>query len=193
MTDKASLPTVHSIDTPQMEDMQITAELVRELFDYCPETGFLTHKRSNNKAKPGLRAGHQRRDGYRQINCGGHCMSEHRIVWLWWYGEWPKQQLDHINRCKSDNRIANLRDVDQGTNMRNRDKYVRRRGGHRGGGRPNPTGLVGARRLGDGAWFSTTQVAGRRIYLGQFETAEAAHAAYMAAQERIAAGLPARA
>ncbi|XUG57626.1 HNH endonuclease [Bordetella pertussis] len=36
------------------------------------------------------------------------------------YGAWPTQNIDHVNGDRSDNRIANLRDVPQAVNMQNR-------------------------------------------------------------------------
>ena len=35
------------------------------------------------------------------------------------HGDWPADQIDHINGVRSDNRIENLRAVDQLTNSRN--------------------------------------------------------------------------
>jgi HNH endonuclease len=43
----------------------------------------------------------------------------HRIVWALHYGAWPTQYIDHINRVRLDNRIANLRDVSRLENARN--------------------------------------------------------------------------
>ena len=35
----------------------------------------------------------------------------HRICYAMFYGKWPINQIDHINRNRSDNRICNLRDA----------------------------------------------------------------------------------
>lgn len=45
----------------------------------------------------------------------------HRLAWLLHYGEWPRGDVDHINRNRSDNRITNLRDVSRSTNLLNHD------------------------------------------------------------------------
>ena len=43
----------------------------------------------------------------------------HHAVWAVCKGRWPKQQLDHINGNKQDNRIENLREVSASENMMN--------------------------------------------------------------------------
>ena len=46
-------------------------------------------------------------------------VSLHHAVWAVCKGCWPKQQIDHINGNKHDNRIENLREVCQSENMMN--------------------------------------------------------------------------
>lgn len=43
----------------------------------------------------------------------------HRLAWYIVYGKLPEMEIDHINQDKSDNRIANLRDVPKDVNQRN--------------------------------------------------------------------------
>ena len=47
----------------------------------------------------------------------------HRIVWLLNTGEWPVNNIDHINRDSLDNRFENLRDVTQAENNTNKGDY----------------------------------------------------------------------
>jgi hypothetical protein len=42
-----------------------------------------------------------------------------RLAWLYVHGEWPKNQIDHINRLRDDNRLVNLRDVTHTENCNN--------------------------------------------------------------------------
>ena len=120
--------------------MELTAEIARELLTYNPDTGKLFwkerpakyfknpkwHMKSwNNKwaGKEALTAITRRKSG--QIaKLDGRLLnkkySTHRIVWLIYYGEWPKNQIDHINQDPTDNRIKNLRDVTCSENNKNR-------------------------------------------------------------------------
>ena len=102
------------------------AELARKLFDYNPETGELLWRISPPR-KPsfkGQEAGCFRyQDGYLSIGVSGKVYLAHRIIWLIVYGEWPENQIDHINGCGKDNRLANLRDVSAQINSRNSKLY----------------------------------------------------------------------
>lgn len=64
-------------------------------------------------------AGTKSKEGYLVVQVFGKPHKAHRIVWLLYTGEWPKQEIDHINRVKSDNRPINLRDVSKGMNQLN--------------------------------------------------------------------------
>lgn len=70
--------------------------------------------------------------GYLIIKVKGVQLKAHRVAWLLCYGDFPKSELDHINRNKLDNRIENLRESNR--TQQNRNKYFH----------PNPdTGEVG--------------------------------------------------
>ena len=46
-------------------------------------------------------------------------ISLHRSVFAYHHGRWPEKTIDHINGCRTDNRIENLREVSQSENMTN--------------------------------------------------------------------------
>lgn len=61
------------------------------------------------------------KDGYLIIKVKGHQFKAHRIVWLLCKGDFPKRELDHINRNRTDNRIENLRESNRKEQVCNRD------------------------------------------------------------------------
>jgi hypothetical protein len=82
----------------------IDAKTVRELLDYCPETGIFTWKVGREPA------GYKHKyHGYIVLTLFDKRYMTHRLAWLYVHGEWPSGEIDHINLEKTDNRIANLR------------------------------------------------------------------------------------
>lgn len=111
--------------------------------------------------------------GYRFIQFSTSLYKAHRIVWKMVTGQEPEDFLDHINGDRSDNRISNLREA---TDLQNR---------HNAGKRKNNTsGLRGAFST---PWGFLAQIGVNRktVYLGYFNTAEDAHAAYCEAAQKL--------
>lgn len=103
--------------------IEITQELLKEYFEY--QNGHLYWiKVRSNRLKIGQRAGTEGGDGYITIYLYSKPYREHRLIWLYHYGCWPKEHLDHINGIRDDNRIENLRETDQTTNKYNRKSCV---------------------------------------------------------------------
>ena len=97
----------------------ITQDLVKELFDY--KDGKLYWKvRKANRTKIGDEAGCTEVQGYRVIKINDKLYKTHILIWLWYFGELPPNQIDHINQVRDDNRIENLRSVTQQQNLRNK-------------------------------------------------------------------------
>lgn len=98
----------------------LTLERLKELYNYDPETGVFTRKvKSSNGLLPGTVAGSPKGNGYLRIQIDGKVYQCHRLAWLYVYGVWPENQIDHINHVRDDNRICNLRDVTAKQNSRN--------------------------------------------------------------------------
>lgn len=100
--------------------MGITQERLKKLLDYDPLTGVFTWKVSKSKSiRIGRIAGFINFFGYRMISIDNKQYREHRLAWLYIYGEFPQHGTDHVNHVRNDNRISNLRDVKQSENVRN--------------------------------------------------------------------------
>ncbi|ELA08277.1 hypothetical protein MOMA_06936 [Moraxella macacae 0408225] len=110
----------------------ITIADIKDCLDYNPDTGHLTWiKKIARQITPNTRAGYRAKDGYRHVKLGGKKYAEHRLIWYYVHGEFPKGQIDHINQVRDDNRIENLRDVSASENARNRhqrDSRLQERG-----------------------------------------------------------------
>ncbi len=111
-----------------------TQEEVRLRFTYDPETGVLRHTKINKMAgrMHGKEAGYLHPNGYVVVNVRGRLYSVHRIAWLFTYGELPAWHLDHINRVRHDNRIANLRQATLSQNKHNSNMYSNNKSGEQG-------------------------------------------------------------
>ena len=154
-------------------------ELVRELFNYDPITGFFTAKVAKPHRKIGAVVGTKKDNGYLHFSVEGKKYGAHRIAWLYFYGEMPKGDIDHIDGNRTNNSINNLRCVDRSTNLEN----MRQAKSHN-----KSTGLIGSYKINDCSFASRIQVKGKDIYLGVFRTAEEANAAYIKAKRVMHSG-----
>lgn len=114
--------------------MHLTQTALQQLLNYDPITGqFSWATRVSQRCKPGDPAnGRDNGNGYRQITLQGEAFMAHRLAWLYVYGEWPKEEIDHINGNRSDNRITNLRKASRKQNMENKRLYRNSTSGVRG-------------------------------------------------------------
>jgi len=149
----------------------LTAERLRELLEYAPETGLFYWRKHRGGVAAGQGAGSAHSGGYRLIVIDGIHHYAHRLAWLHVHGEDPKQEIDHINGIRTDNRIANLRQCSRRENARNKRRQNSRF-----------KGVV--LRPASGKWCAQIGLNGRSVYLGIYDTAEAAAAAYDAAARR---------
>lgn len=141
---------------------QITAQMVRDRLDYDRETGVLRWKVSPcNNCPVGSIAGGKGCRGYVSVKLLHHPYQAHRLAWLIVHGTWPGI-IDHIDGDKTNNALANLREATASQNQVNKPC----RGYHY-------SSRVG--RFG-----SSIRVNGEKVWLGYFDTAEAARSAYLA-------------
>jgi hypothetical protein len=150
-----------------------------EALHFDPQTGvFVWRVSTGQRVKAGEEAGCID-NGYRVIKLDGRMYRAHRLAWFYCHGEWPAQQIDHRNGRRDDNRLSNLRVVDNSTNMENQ----------REARADSCSGLMGVRLHHRGhCWEARIKVKGRSRRLGSFASAELAHAAYLAAKRVAHAG-----
>lgn len=155
----------------------LTAERLRELLHYDPETGVFTWRvNRGGPAKAGSRAGNVNRVlGYLQIRVDRVLYYGHRLAWLYVHGEWPADQQDHVNGMRDDNRLVNLRECTPAENCQNLSIRV-----------SNTSGHIGVSWCSErGKWHARIAVGNRHKHLGRFNSTEAAAAAYQEAKREL--------
>lgn len=149
----------------------ITFEMASKLLSYDPDTGLLRWKDRRLDALSKFSAGAIDKHGYTRIRIHGIDYQGHRIAWLLYYGKFPENQIDHINREKSDNRISNLRNTLPQQNCEN--VFTKER-------------LQGAQfHRPSGKWRSSIGHNYKRIHIGYFDTAIEAHEAYLEKKKQL--------
>lgn len=117
----------------------ITQELLRKIFHYDPETGVfkrIGRLKCNGQVTPCDFVGTATSThGYFQYTVKNKTYDVHRLIFMYAEGEWPPEDVDHINGNRQDNRWVNLRLVSRRDNLRNSGKEVTSESGHRGVGR----------------------------------------------------------
>lgn len=159
---------------------ELTAARLRELLHYDKATGFFW-KRSPFAKKSVLVDGLRRvgkmnsTNGYVYVSADGRVYRAHRLAWLYVYGVWPTEQLDHKDRNRENNAIRNLRECNNAENSYNR-----------GIRDDNTSGYIGVTwNRGRGKWQSQIKRGGNNKVLGLFECPREAYEEYKSAKKDI--------
>ena len=144
------------------------------MLGYDPETGvFVWRVQRNNNIKAGRTAGTHDTHGYLQIGVNSKLYLAHKLAWLYVHGVWPTEQIDHINRFRDDNRLANLRLATMSENRQNAKRRA-----------DNSSGAKGVywhkKNL---KWTARISIDSKKIHLGCFLSFDDAVAARRAAEE----------
>jgi len=155
----------------------LSQKTLKELLHYDPDTGALTWKyrhreyfeslksfRSFNIRWRGREAGTTNRNGYVDIDIFGKKYRSSRLIWFYMHGRWPKDQIDHINHIRDDNRFINLREATNQINSHNQKLAKNNTSGHCGVGWYKP----------NNKWQAGIMISHEQIYLGRFDSIEAA-------------------
>ena len=155
-------------------------QFLHKLLSYDAETGKLYWRErhrgmfKNNKSYGMWNTRYANQPAFTAINQGylqgcvyKHIIRAHRVIWAMHYGEWPVDDIDHINGIRNDNRICNLRIVTRSENLRNQKRSSK-----------NTSGVTGVYwHKATGRWMAQLKVHQKTVYLGRFDTIEAAVAA----------------
>lgn len=142
----------------------LTQTRLKELLSYDQASGVFTRAKQQGGKTIGSVAGSKDGKGYIQITIDKNRYLAHRLAWLYIYGKFPNEEIDHINRNRVDNRICNLRVA---TRLENQQNHSVRK--------DNKSGVVGVSwHKASGKWRAQINFGGRKIDLGIFLTVEEA-------------------
>lgn len=114
--------------------------------------------------------------GYVVVKISRRTVGAHRIIFALTNHRNANGFIDHVDGDRTNNNQCNLREVDNALNMQNQ----------RAPQKTNKCGFLGVDYHKKSRKFrSAITTNGARVYLGYFDTAEAAHAAYVEAKRKL--------
>ncbi len=153
---------------------QISQAELKQLLHYCPETGQFIWRHKRGRQAAGSVAGTPTFCSHISISINGKRHYAHRLAYLYMTGDWPPEQVDHINHDGKDNRWSNLRLVSYQDNRRNMPLYARNKSG--------VCGLIWDKQRE--RWRVYITVEQKRIELGRFDDKLSAVAARKTAEQQ---------
>ena len=145
----------------------ITVGRLKEILSYDPQTGNFVWLEHRGRVNKGDIAGTINHAGYVAINTHGKRYMAHVLAWLYMTGEWPAEEVDHINGQRSDNRWTNLRAATRQQQQFNMPAHQDSR-----------HGTKGVHLYKEKYWCAKIRLNGRQTHIGTFKTKEAAEEAY---------------
>lgn len=150
--------------------MQPSIQELRENLVYVP-LGHLYWRKPGLARQMGRPVGHVCKSGYRSIRLNGNPYRAHKVIWALQHGVWPIGDIDHINGCRDDNRIDNLREATRSQNLANsKQRSENLKGAH-----------FDKRRQ---TWSARITINYKEIWLGTYASEAEAHAAYLKAAQK---------
>ncbi|MBX5010883.1 HNH endonuclease [Rhizobium lentis] len=146
---------------------KITQDSLKAVLHYDPDTGIFTRLVRVGKHGVGSVAGTIDDDGYVRITIAGKKYRAQRLAFLYMTGSFPDGEVDHEDRVRTNNAWVNLREATTQQNAANRGTTAK-------------SGFKGVEQTKTG-YMARIKYNGVRRYLGTFDTAEGAHAAYVSA------------
>jgi len=152
-------------------------DYVKSALRYNPETGVMSWNfrtdmsaawNGRNAGKP---AGTKTQNGYVAISINNKLYLSHRLAWVIMTGGWPRQEIDHVNRDRSDAKWSNLREASRIENSRNVASTSRSKSGYKGVSYDK----------GMKSWVARIKIGSRYVVLGYRGDPETASSLYAAA------------
>lgn len=150
----------------------MTQDELKQHLHYDPETGVFTWRDRTHMPSVGYNvacrtrgkvAGSRLQSGYWRIGIGDKQYRAHRLAWLYVHGYMP-EEIDHIDGCRTNNRLSNLRAVNRAENAKNLGKTPL-----------NTSGITGVHFNAAGkVWIANICVNQKRIHGGRFKTKDEA-------------------
>jgi hypothetical protein len=143
----------------------LTQQRLKEKLHYDPNSGIFTYHVNNKTRKVYFTVGNLTDNGYIRISVDNKLYYAHRLAWLYVHGQYPKDQIDHLDGNRINNRINNLRLATSQINAQNpKCEY---RGYNKHGTK----------------WRVRICVNNELIYIGSYDTEEEASIAYINARK----------
>jgi hypothetical protein len=148
----------------------LTQERLKELLEYDDTKGIFTRRVAVGKSGFGCQKGNIvgtiATNGYIRIRIDDKYYPRSHLVWLYVHGNYvaENQAIDHINRNRSDDRICNLRIVENIDNYKNMKKFNTNKSG--------TTGVAWHKKAGK--WRAYIMINYKQVHLGLFSTIEQA-------------------
>lgn len=148
---------------------------LKRVLDYNQDTGDFYWKIDISRAMgAGSKAG-TTSFGYKVIAIHGISYFAHRLAWFYIYSNWPMGIIDHIDRNRANNAIANLRDTNYSVNNSNKPVSQSSISGHKGVYYNKP----------NGAWYVRLRVNKKLIFVGSFDNLNSAVIAKEKAEKNL--------
>ena len=154
-------------ERPSLEYLRsrLSVDLERGVVTWIDATK--AHARLNGSEAGSLRRPSHGSKRYAYVKVDGRPLKRSHIVFLFGAGQWPAEQIDHINGDSTDDRFSNLREASATQNAWNHKK------------RAKQSGLpMGVRALASGKFHARIACNKQKFIFGPFATASEAQAVY---------------
>ena len=151
----------------------LTQSRLKEVLEYNPDAGdWKWLKTLANRSPAGSTAGYRYKDGYKNITIDKKKYQTSRLAWLYMTGNWPENEIDHIDRDNNNDKWSNLREATKSENAFNRNTFKNNTSGTKGVYWYDRTKQ----------WMASIGVDRKLIHLGYFHTKEEAISARLYAE-----------